>query len=208
MESTSSSSEDTCIPEGEVCQNEFPNKETDINLGCFDETDNGSTSIEVGDTICGKSSSTAIPPNGDYDTYLLKHDGPHTSEDLSEDDGGIVSIELSTNFPYFFFGVRDLSDFPDCVLSDDAPADVTFSIGFDDPLTFEGPFERKRSYKLAAGDYEIVIQLVGEGNEYACDGGVEAEYTLSVLKGGIPGVNVTEGIPSNSEFIVVTNEEP
>ena len=197
MESTSSSSEDTCIPEGEVCQNEFPNKETDINLGCFDETDNGFTSIEVGDTICGKSSSTAFGIDGDFDAYLLKHDGR-----------GIVSIELSTNFPYFFFGVRDLSDFPDCVSSDDAPADVTASFGIDDPLTFDGPFERKRSYKLAAGDYEIVIQLVGLGNEYGCDGGVEAEYTLSVLKEGIAGVPVTDGIPTNVEFIEVTNEGP
>ena len=89
--------------------------------------------------------------------------------------------------------------------SDDAPADVTASFGIDDPLTFDGPFERKRSYKLAAGDYEIVIQLVGLGNEYGCDGGVEAEYTLSVLKGGIAGVPVTDGIPTNVEIIEVTN---
>jgi len=165
------------IPEDEECQ-DVPFDFDSDNLGCFNDVEYKYSDIAVGDSICGKSSSISGSPEGDIDSYRLRH------------TGGPFSLVVDTNFPLYFLSIRDMNVYPDAC--DDAPtcADLITSGLLEDP---EKPVIEpvKKSYNLAAGDYAIVLTMYDfpGGDDFSCDSSNEAEYRLSIIDERVDGVD-------------------
>ena len=144
------------------------------------------THISVGESICGKASSSGFEPI-DLDSYKYIH------------TGGIFSVRVVTTFPNIIYSFWVLTE--DGLCNDDRPDEFPFSrvlpvpdVNSGEPIppnpedvSFYDTIEK--SYDLPAGQYAFQVSAQGDGLE--CDSPLDGKYRISVFKGRIKGVPVT-----------------
>ena len=139
------------------------------------------THISVGESICGKASSSGFEPI-DLDSYKFIH------------TGGAFSVRVLTSFPNIVYNFWVLTE--DGLCNDDRP-DEFFSRVFPDFNSGEPPNPEdvsfydtiEKSYNLPAGQYAFQVSAVGDGLE--CDSPLDGKYRISIFEGGIKDVPVT-----------------